>query len=71
MYRSPKLFKEPLSFIPERWTGDQRFVNDKLTAVQPFSVGPRNCLGKKYVVNALWLALPFATKLIEFQYGSA
>ena len=44
--RSPQNFKDPDSFIPERWTGDPRFVDDKKTSIQPFSVGPRNCLGK-------------------------
>ncbi|KAK2596439.1 hypothetical protein N8I77_013329 [Diaporthe amygdali] len=36
----------PDSFIPERWLGDPRFVNDKRDALQPFSYGPRNCIGK-------------------------
>ncbi|PSR97238.1 cytochrome P450 monooxygenase [Coniella lustricola] len=46
MFRSPKNFTLPDSFIPERWLGDARFDNDKREAVQPFSFGPRNCLGK-------------------------
>jgi cytochrome P450 len=47
MYSSPTAFKDPQSFIPERWTGDVRYVNDHHSALQPFSVGPRDCLGKK------------------------
>jgi cytochrome P450 len=47
MYSSPTVFKDPLSFIPERWTGDERFINDQRSALQPFSVGARDCLGKK------------------------
>lgn len=47
MYRSPKNFHLPDSFIPERWLGDARFANDKKEAFQPFSHGPRNCIGKK------------------------
>ena len=49
MYTSVKNFKDPLLFIPERWTDDERFAEDKRAAVQPFSVGSRDCLGKKYV----------------------
>jgi cytochrome P450 len=49
MYMSPKVFGDPLAFVPERWTGDERFANDERSALQPFSVGPRDCLGKKYV----------------------
>lgn len=33
---------------------DKRFVNDNKVAFQPFSTGPRNCVGRKYV-----LAFPF------------
>lgn len=40
-------FKEPFAFCPERWMHDPQFKDDRLDAVQPFSVGPRNCLGKK------------------------
>jgi cytochrome P450 len=43
---SERNFKDPDAFIPERWMGDERFANDKRSAVQPFSFGPRNCLGK-------------------------
>ncbi|KAI1346041.1 averantin oxidoreductase [Xylaria sp. FL0043] len=46
---SPLNFAEPGSFIPERWTGEEeedRFVHDKREALQPFSYGPRNCIGR-------------------------
>ncbi|KAJ4288376.1 hypothetical protein N0V90_011610 [Kalmusia sp. IMI 367209] len=47
MYTSSSNFTEPLSFIPERWLGDPKFEDDKRQALQPFHVGPRDCLGKK------------------------
>ena len=47
VYHSQKNFTLAESFIPERWLGDARFVNDKKDILQPFSFGPRNCLGKK------------------------
>jgi cytochrome P450 len=46
MYTSPKNFKHPLSFISKCWIDDEWFSEDKRAAVQPFSVGSRNCLGK-------------------------
>lgn len=50
VFRSPTNFAEPEKFIPERWFGDDlRFANDKREALQPFSFGPRNCIGRKYV----------------------
>jgi cytochrome P450 len=47
MYTSASNFKDPFSFLPERWLGDPRFEGDKRHALQPFHVGPRDCLGKK------------------------
>ncbi|KAI0598445.1 cytochrome P450 [Biscogniauxia sp. FL1348] len=44
-YRDPKNFREPDSFVPERWLGDPRYKDDARDARQPFSIGPRNCLG--------------------------
>ncbi|KAI1123506.1 cytochrome P450 monooxygenase-like protein [Nemania abortiva] len=44
-YRDPNNFRDPNKFIPERWMGDPAFENDQRDARQPFSLGPRNCLG--------------------------
>ena len=49
-YRSPLNFRDPDSFVPERFLGDERFVNDNRSALNPFSLGPRNCIGKKYAI---------------------
>lgn len=47
MHYDPKYFTQPHDFIPERWLGDARFNSDRLDAVKPFSIGPRNCIGMK------------------------
>ncbi|KAK1975067.1 cytochrome P450 monooxygenase [Colletotrichum cereale] len=39
-------FVDPEEFRPERWLGDPKYVGDKLHASQPFSLGPRGCIGK-------------------------
>ncbi|KAJ5475121.1 Cytochrome monooxygenase lcsI [Penicillium diatomitis] len=45
--RSSANFALPHDFIPERWLGtDSRFVNDKRDVLQPFSLGPRGCIGR-------------------------
>jgi len=46
--RSPLNFSDPDSFEPERWISGSGYDDDHREAVQPFSTGPRNCLGKKY-----------------------
>ncbi len=45
--RSEENFKFPNEFHPERWMGDERFASDRRKACQPFSYGPRNCIGKR------------------------
>jgi cytochrome P450 len=49
MYHSERNFKDPELFVPERWLGEERYKDDKRSTLNPFSFGPRNCLGKKYV----------------------
>lgn len=44
---SPRNFAEPEEFRPERFLGDPEFAGDDLKATQPFSTGPRNCIGMK------------------------
>lgn len=53
IYRNEKYFAQPTTFIPERWLGDPRFENDDRSALQPFSFGPRNCIGRKSVLPNL------------------
>lgn len=50
-YRSPSNFTEPLRYQPERWLKDAptKFDADRKDSFEPFMVGPRNCLGKRYV----------------------
>ncbi len=42
-------FKRPEEFLPERWSKEGiegEFRDDRREAFQPFSFGPRNCIGK-------------------------
>lgn len=61
MNHSSRNFTEAEKFIPERWLLDeyqgQLFDKQRHGALQPFSVGPRNCIGKKYVVHTTVLVL--------------
>lgn len=45
---SERNFREPYSFIPERWL-DKENSTDKFGASNAFSLGPRGCIGRKYV----------------------
>ncbi|OCK79294.1 cytochrome P450 [Lepidopterella palustris CBS 459.81] len=48
-HRSSRMWKDPDSYLPERWI-DSEFDSDHKKASQAFSYGPRNCLGK----NLAW-----------------
>lgn len=52
-------FKDPEVFVPERWLpeGQVEFASDKKSVVQPFSFGPRNCIGKNLAYAELRLVL--------------
>ena len=51
-YWSPRNFTRPREFLPERFLKEAKedprneFHNDKRNVLQPFSYGPRNCVGK-------------------------
>lgn len=51
VFRSPENFAHPDQFVPERWLDDHEEVYklDNRDALMPFSVGKRNCIGKRYV----------------------
>jgi cytochrome P450 len=50
-YHAQSNFSRPLEYLPERWLKENQkegaeFASDKRDAFQPFSVGPRNCIGR-------------------------
>ncbi|KAF2023337.1 cytochrome P450 [Setomelanomma holmii] len=65
-YRSPENFKNPLEFVPERWLGNapgysgyendhSGYENDRRQVFEPFSTGPRNCIGKSLAMHEMRL----------------
>ncbi|KAF2667685.1 putative toxin biosynthesis cytochrome P450 monooxygenase [Microthyrium microscopicum] len=67
---SARNFYQPEAFLPERWMAsaadDSRFVNDKRGVVQPFSTGPRNCIGKNLAYAEMKLALAHIIYAFDF-----
>ncbi|KXH62845.1 cytochrome P450 monooxygenase [Colletotrichum nymphaeae SA-01] len=56
-YHDPTKFLYPDAFIPERWLDDKRFDGDQKNLHQPFSHGPRNCLGMNLAFAEMRLIL--------------
>ncbi|KAI0836314.1 cytochrome P450 [Hypoxylon sp. FL0890] len=54
---SERNFSKPEEFHPERFLGDKEFATDDLSAMQPFSVGPRNCIGRNLAYAEMRLIL--------------
>ncbi|KAI8632604.1 trichothecene C-15 hydroxylase [Xylariaceae sp. FL1651] len=57
MYHDPNLWKDPDKFAPERFLGDPQYANDQREALEPFSTGPRNCIGKNLAFAEMRLIL--------------
>ncbi|KAI8633029.1 putative cytochrome P450 monooxygenase [Xylariaceae sp. FL1651] len=52
-----RFWTEPEKFAPERWMDDPKYKGDQLDAMQPFSVGPRNCIGRNLAYAEMRLIL--------------
>ncbi|PWY67989.1 benzoate 4-monooxygenase cytochrome P450 [Aspergillus sclerotioniger CBS 115572] len=62
-YHDPRNFHRPMDFLPDRWLPEcqDTFKDDHRNSFQPFSFGPRNCLGK----NLAWAEMRLiAAKLL-------
>lgn len=46
-------FKNPKTFAPERWLSGTENRDDNKDARQPFSLGPRNCIGKNLAFSEM------------------
>jgi len=59
--RNSKNWRNPYSFAPERWVPDDPesylYAGDKKHGFQPFSTGPRACLGKNMAYHEMRLIL--------------
>ncbi|KAI0205604.1 cytochrome P450 [Astrocystis sublimbata] len=71
MNRDPNCFHAATSFLPERWLpndSDSPFFNDQKQAFQPFSVGPRSCLGQQLALAEMRLII--AKLLWQFEFDA-
>jgi len=54
---STRNFTDPEYYVPERWLGGEKYKDDVREVVNPFSFGPRNCLGKNLAYAEMRLIL--------------
>jgi len=58
VHHDAQYFDRPYEFLPERWLDPKG--TDVKEASQPFSVGPRGCIGRKYV----YLMMPRVLRIL-------
>jgi cytochrome P450 len=56
-YHYPPFWTKPEEFHPERFLGAEEFKNDNFDVMQPFSMGPRNCIGRNLAYSEMRLLL--------------
>lgn len=66
-YHNPLNFKDPDSFIPERWLPGSGYETDRKDAHNPFSVGPRNCIGQNLANHEMRVILAHLTWHFDFE----
>ncbi|KAB2571421.1 Cytochrome P450 monooxygenase rdc4 [Lasiodiplodia theobromae] len=71
-FHSKENFEAPDDFCPERWLpesegGEKRFARDDKKVFQPFSVGPRNCLGMNLAYHEIRLMLSYLIWHFDFE----
>ncbi|PTB50357.1 hypothetical protein M431DRAFT_541147 [Trichoderma harzianum CBS 226.95] len=56
-YHNPDNFRDPDSFVPERWLNDPAYSGDNRECWRPFAFGPRDCLGQNMAMRETQLIL--------------
>ena len=66
LHKNPKYWKEPNSFIPERWlVGPEDPLYPVRGAWRPFEYGPRNCLGQTLSMLDLKITIAMTVRTFE------
>jgi cytochrome P450 len=47
VHHDPRWYEDPESFVPERWTDEERATRPRY-AYMPFGAGPRMCVGEPF-----------------------
>ena len=67
LHRSPRYWKDPELFQPERWLGDEPPYSN-VYAYLPFSHGPRNCIGYRFATMEAKLIMAAVVQQVRFEF---
>lgn len=62
--RDPEIFPHPNAYEPDRWNGasaEMRLMS------RPFSIGPRNCIGRHLALLGLYLTVARVFQLFDIE----
>lgn len=66
LHRNPKYWKDPDSFLPERWlVGPEDPLHPIKGAWRPFEFGPRNCIGQTLALTELKVVLAMTARTFD------
>lgn len=68
VHRSEKAYRDPLEFIPERWTTRPELILDK-KAFYPFSLGKFGCIGKQLAYNEMRIVVSMLVLNFEIEFA--
>lgn len=66
-YHHPDNFRDPDSFVPERWLPGSGYENDRKDVCNPFSIGPRNCIGQNLANHEMRVILAHLIWHFDFE----
>ncbi|KAJ1096471.1 hypothetical protein NDU88_001611 [Pleurodeles waltl] len=66
MHRDPEYWPEPEIFNPERFSKENRETQEPYTFL-PFGAGPRNCIGMRFALLIMKVALTILLQTFSFQ----
>jgi len=69
-HRDPRHWSHPDTFNPDQWTAEERSKRSP-HAFQAFGQGPRACLGMRFALLELKVALAMLVRHLEFHPGNA
>lgn len=72
LHHNETYFPQPYNFLPERWMGDSEFAREgrveiAMSALHPFSYGPRACIGKNLAYIELMAAIALTIWKFDFR----
>ena len=72
VFRNAKYFEDPHQYVPERWMGKQESSEPEKKApsqmaFQPFSLGPRHCIGQRLALKEMSYIIAKLVYLFDFR----